>query len=321
MNRNLFTVSIAAAAIAVAPTAHAAYPDKPVRIIVPWAAGGSTDILARTLANQLNAALGQTFIVDNRPGASGNIGSDLVAKAKPDGYTLLLGLMNTHVVNPFIYTAMPFKGIDDFTAIGMLANVVTTLVVHPSLPVRDVKSLIAFAKAHPGKLACAMAGMGTSTHLNAVLFEKMAGVQMLYVPYKGGAPAVVDTVAGETQVMFTAATQTLPHVQSGRLKLLGVTSAKRAAMFPDVPAIAEALPGYEATVWYGVFGPAGMPKELTAFLNAQINRGMSLPEVRKRMDDIGVEIMNQTPDQFLAGIRRDVAAWEKLIRELNIKAD
>jgi tripartite-type tricarboxylate transporter receptor subunit TctC len=313
--------AIAAIAIAVAPQAHSAYPDKPVRIVVPWAAGGSTDILARTLANQLNAALGQPFIVDNRPGASGNIGSDLVAKAKPDGYTLLLGLMNTHVVNPMLYADMPFRGIDDFTPVGMLAIVVTTLVIHPSIPARNVASFIAFAKSHPGKLACATAGLGSSTHLNAALFEKIAGVRMLHVPYKGGAPAVVDTVAGQTQVLFTAATQTLPHVKSGRLRLLGVTSAKRAPMFPDAPAIAESLPGYEATVWYGVFAPAGMPKDLTAFLNAQINRGMALPEVRKRMEDIGVEIVNQTPDQFLATIRRDVTASEKLIRDLNIKAE
>ncbi|HYK16268.1 MAG TPA: tripartite tricarboxylate transporter substrate-binding protein, partial [Burkholderiales bacterium] len=215
--------AIAAVAMAAAPQAHSAYPDKPVRIVVPWAAGGSTDILARTLANQLNAALGQPFIVDNRPGAVGMIGSDLVVKAKPDGYTLLLGVMNTHVVNPALYVTMPFKGIDDFTPIGMLAIVVTTLVIHPSVPARNVAGLIAFAKSHPGKLACATAGTGSSTHLNAVLFEKLAGVQMLHVPYKGGAPAVVDTVAGQTQVLFTAATQTLPHVKSGKLRLLGVT--------------------------------------------------------------------------------------------------
>jgi tripartite-type tricarboxylate transporter receptor subunit TctC len=318
---HLLIHAITAIAIAVAPPATAAYPDKPVRIVVPWAAGGSTDILARTLANQLNAALGQPFIVDNRPGAVGMIGSDLVIKAKPDGYTLLLGVMNTHVVNPALYAAMPFKGIDDFSPIGMLAIVVTTLVIHPSVPARNVAGLIAFAKSHPGKLACATAGTGSSTHLNAVLFEKLAGVQMLHVPYKGGAPAVVDTVAGQTQVLFTAATQTLPHVKSGKLRLLGVTSTKRAAMFPDVPAIAESLPGYEATVWYGVFGPAGMPKELTAFLNAQIHRAMTLPEVRKRMDDIGVEIVNQSPEQFLATMRRDTAMWDKLIRDFNIQAE
>ncbi len=289
---HLLIHAITAIAIAIAPRAHSAYPDKPVRIVVPWAAGGSTDILARTLANQLNAALGQPFIVDNRPGAVGMIGSDLVVKAKPDGYTLLLGVMNTHVVNPALYAAMPFKGIDDFTPIGMLAIVVTTLVIHPSVPARNVAGLIAFAKSHPGKLACATAGTGSSTHLNAVLFEKLAGVQMLHVPYKGGAPAVVDTVAGQTQVLFTAATQTLPHVKSG-----------------------------EATVWYGVFGPAGMPKELTAFLNAQIHRAMTLPEVRKRMDDIGVEIVNQSPEQFLATMRRDTATWDKLIRDFNIQAD
>ena len=297
------------------------YPSRPVKFIVPYPVGGATDITARLVAEKLTAKWnGAPVIVENKPGVNGVIGTEMVAQSPPDGYTIGF-VASSHVVNPALYAAMPFKGIDDFSPIGMLAIVVTTLVIHPSVPARNVAGLIAFAKSHPGKLACATAGTGSSTHLNAVLFEKLAGVQMLHVPYKGGAPAVVDTVAGQTQVLFTAATQTLPHVKSGKLRLLGVTSAKRAAMFPDVPAIAESLPGYEATVWYGVFGPAGMPKELTAFLNAQIHRAMTLPEVRKRMDDIGVEIVNQSPEQFVATMRRDTATWDKLIRDFNIQAD
>ena len=301
--------------------AHAAYPDKPIRIVVAYAPGGTADILARALGNQLNAALGQPVIIDNRPGAAGNIGSDLVAKAKPDGYTLLLGIMNTHVVNPVLYKNMPFKGIDDFTPIGMIAVVVTTLVINPSVPASSVKELIAYAKANPDKLAFASAGSGSSTHLNAVQFEKMAGIRMLHVPYKGGAPAVVDTVAGQTQVLFTAATQTLPHVKSGKLKLLGVTSAKRAAMFPDVPTIGEQLPGYEATVWYGAFGPHDMAPELTHRLNADINRVMAAPEMKKRMEEIGVEVVSFTPEQFLASLRKEALYWEKMIREWHIEAE
>ena len=311
----------ALAASLAAHSSHAAYPDKPIRVIVPWAAGGSADILARTIGNQLNAALGQPVVVENRPGASGNIGSDLVAKSKPDGYTLLVGVMNTHVTNQALYKNMPFRGVDDFTPIAMVAIVVTTMVVHPSLPASNLKLFIALAKANPGKLAYASAGPGSSTHLNAALLEKMAGIQMLHVPYKGGAPAVLDTVAGQTQVLFTAATQTLPHVKSGRLRLLGVTSRQRAAMFPDVPTIAETLPGYEATVWFGAFGPAAMPKEVTSVLNAEINRAMTSPEIKKRMEETGVEVVNITPEQFLATMRREVPYWENLIREFGIKAD
>lgn len=302
-------------------SAHAAYPEKPIRIIVPWAPGGTTDILARTVADKLYVALGQPGIVENRPGAAGNIGSEVVAKSKPDGYTLLFGLMNTHVVNPALYKAMPFKGVDDFTPIAMLAIVVTTMVIHPSVPANNVREFIALAKANPGKLAYASAGTGSSTHLNAVVFEKMAGIQMLHVPYKGGAPAVLDTVTGQTQMLISAATQTLPHVKAGKLRLLGVTRSKRVAMLPDVPAIAETLPGYEATVWFGAFGPAGMPKEVTMRLNAEINRILISPEVKKRMDGIGVEVVNTTPEQFLATLRQEVAHWGKVIREFNIKAD
>lgn len=302
-------------------SAHAAYPEKPIRIIVPWAPGGTADILARTVANKLPAALGQPAVVDNRPGAAGNIGSELVAKSKPDGYTLLVGLMNTHVVNQALYTSMPFRGVEDFTPVSMLAAVVTTMVIHPSVPANNVKEFIAFAKANPGKLAYASSGNGSSNHLNAAVFEKMAGIRMLHIPYKGGAPAVLDTVAGQTQVLFTAATQTLPHVRTGKLKLLGITRSKRVAMFPDVPAIAETLPGYEALVWFGAFGPAGMPKDITATLNTEINRLMISPETNKMMEDMGVEVINTTPDQFLETLRKEVAYWDKVVRDYNIRAD
>lgn len=301
--------------------AHAAYPEKPIRIIVPWAPGGTADILARTVANKLHAALGQPAVVENRPGAAGNIGSELVAKSKPDGYTLLVGLMNTHVVNQALYPSMPFRGVEDFTPVSMLAAVITTMVIHPSVPANSVREFIAFAKANPGKLAYASSGNGSSNHLNAAVFEKMAGIRMLHVPYKGGAPAVLDTVAGQTQVLFTAATQTLPHVKTGKLRLLGITRGKRVAMFPDVPAIAETLPGYEAVVWFGAFGPAGMPKDITATLNTEINRLMISPETNKMMEDMGVEVINTTPDQFLETLRNEVAYWNKVIRDYNIRAD
>lgn len=318
--KNALLLSLVSTSVGVL-TAHAAYPEKPIRIIVPWAPGGTADILARTVANKLHAALGQPAVVENRPGAAGNIGSDLVAKSKPDGYTLLVGLMNTHVVNQALYPSMPFRGVEDFTPVSMLASVITTMVIHPSVPAGNVREFIAFAKANPGKLAYASSGNGSSNHLNAAVFGKMAGIRMLHIPYKGGAPAVLDTVAGQTQVLFTAATQTLPHVKTGKLRLLGVTRSKRVAMFPDVPAIAETLPGYEAVVWFGAFGPAGMPKDITATLNTEINRLMISPETNKMMEDMGVEVINTTPDQFLETLRNEVAYWNQVVRDYNIKAD
>jgi tripartite-type tricarboxylate transporter receptor subunit TctC len=302
-------------------TAQAAYPEKPVRIIVPFAPGGTADILARTLSSKLPAALGQPVIVENRPGAAGNIGTDLVAKSKPDGYTLLVGLMNTHVVNQALYPKMPFDGVADFTPIAMLAVVVTTMAIHPSLPAKNVKEFIAFAKARPGQIAYATAGTGSSTHLNAAVFEKMAGIEMLHVPYKGGAPAVTDTVAGQTQMIITAATQTLPHVKTGRLRLLGVTRAQRVAMLPDVPAIAESLPGYEALVWFGAFGPAGLSNEITTRLNKEINQLMSAPDTSAMMQKIGVEVVQMTPEAFQAKLREEAAHWTNVVRKYGIKIE
>ncbi|SDC85880.1 Tripartite-type tricarboxylate transporter, receptor component TctC [Cupriavidus sp. YR651] len=311
------TLSFAAAAAGAAD----AYPNKPVTLIVPWAAGGSTDILARVLSEHLTKALGQPVIVDNKPGASGNIGSAMVARAQPDGYTLLVGSMSTHAMNPALMANMPFKGVDDFTPLGLLAYVTNTMVVNPSVPANNVKELIAYAKANPGKLAYASAGPGSTNHLSAVLFEKMAGVQMLHVPYKGGAPAVVDTVAGQTQLLFSAGTQTLPHVKAGKLRLLAVTESKRSALLPNVPTVGETLPGYELAVWYGAFGPKNMPADLVARLNREINKAMSLPEVKAKMDAIGVETATSTPQEFGKIMRRDADRYGKLIRDLGIHGE
>jgi len=297
------------------------WPTKPITLIVPWAAGGSTDILARTLSEQLTKSLGQPVIVDNRPGASGNIGSAMVARAKPDGYTLLIGSMSTHAMNPALMSNMPFKGVDDFTPLGLLAYVTNTMVVNAAVPVHNVKELIAYAKANPGKVAYASAGPGSTNHLSAVLFEKMAGVQLLHVPYKGGAPAVVDTVAGQTQLLFSAGTQTLTHVKSGKLRLLAVTEAKRSALLPNVPTVGETVPGYELSVWYGAFGPKNMPPELVTRLNHEINRAMSLPEVKAKMEAMGVETATSTPQEFGKILRRDADRYGKLIRELGIQGE
>ena len=321
MISNLRRGLLAAALLGAAGTAMAAYPEKPITIIVPWAAGGSTDILARALGEQLTKSLGQPVIVDNRAGASGNIGSNFVAKAKPDGYTLLVGSMSTHAMNPALMDSMPFKGVDDFTPIAQMANVINTMVVSNSVPVKNVREFIAYAKANPGKLNYASAGGGSTNHLSAVLFEKAAGIQMVHVPYKGGAPAVLDTVADQTQVLFSAGTQTLPNVKAGKLKLLAVTEAQRSPLLPDVPTVAETLPGYEMSVWYGLFGPANMPRDLVDRLNAATNTALADPAIRARMDSIGVEITRTTPAQFSTILKRDAERYGKTIRDLGIKND
>jgi tripartite-type tricarboxylate transporter receptor subunit TctC len=312
----------AATAAALSPhgTRAQAYPERTVRIVVPWAPGGSTDILARVVAEQLRQSLGQPFIVENRPGASGNLGSDAVAKAAPDGYTILFGSMSTHAMNQALFASMPFKGVEDFAPIALLAFVTNTMVTHPAVPAKTVREFIDYGAANPGKIAYASAGAGSTNHLCAALFEKMAGVKMVHVPYRGGAPAVLDTVAGQTQLLFSAGTQTLEHVKAGKLNLLAVTEGKRAHLLPEVPTVAETVPGYEMAVWYGAFGPAGMPKELVARLNGEINRILFLPEVKKKMADIGVEVVNATPDELGATLRADAEKWGKLIKELGIGA-
>ena len=301
--------------------AAAQWPEKTISLIVPWAAGGSTDILARTLSQHLTQSLGQSVIVENRSGASGNIGSAYVARSKPDGYTLLIGSMSTHTMNQALYATMPFDGVKDFTPIAELALVTNTMVVNPSIKANTVGEFIEYAKANPEKIAYASAGAGSTNHLSAVLFEKMTGVKMVHVPYRGGAPAVLDTVADRTQVLFSAGTQTLPHVKTGKLKLLAVTEPNRSPLLPDVATVAETVPGYEMAVWYGAFGPAGMDPAIVQRLNSEINRILALPEVTKQMADMGVEVVQSTPAQFAQTLQRDADKYGKLVRDLNIRAD
>lgn len=294
------------------------YPSKPITLFVPWAAGGSTDILARIVGQQLHAAMGQPVVVENRTGASGNIGTAAVTRAAPDGYTLLFNTMSVHTMNHALFAAMPFDGIKDFSAITLLAYVTNTMVVHPSIPANSVAEFIAYAKANPGKIAYASSGAGSTNHLCAALLEKMAGIEMLHVPYRGGAPAVADTVAGQTQLFFTAGTQSLPHVKAGKLKLLAITEEKRSALLPDVPTVGETVPGYEMTVWYGAFGPAGMPADIVGKLNSEISRALFLPDVKQKMADIAVEVKSSTPDELAARMRADAQKWGAIIKSLNI---
>ena len=308
-------------AISAAGVLAQAYPAKPIRFVVPWAPGGSTDVLARIIAQKLNESWGQPMLVENRPGASGNLGSDVVAKAAPDGYTILVGSMSTHAMNGALYAKMPFKPVDDFAPVAILAYVTNVLVAHPSVKANTVAELIAFARANPAKLNYASAGSGSTNHLSAALFEKMAGISMTHVPYKGGAPAVVDLVGGQVDVFFTGSTNVLGHVKSGKLKLLGVTETNRAKVLPDLPTVGETLPGYEMAVWYGMFAPAGTPGDVVAKLNAEVNRIMQLPDVTARLAPLGAEVVTHGVAEFGRILRADEQKWTRIIREVGARAE
>jgi tripartite-type tricarboxylate transporter receptor subunit TctC len=299
--------------------AHAApYPERPITLVVPFAPGGSTDILARLVAGYLHEALGQPVIVENRSGASGNIGTAVVARSAPDGYTFLFNTMSVHTMNHALFAAMPFDGVNDFSPITLLAYMTNTMVLHASVPASNVREFIAYAKANPGKIAYASAGAGSTNHLCGALFEKMTQVSMVHVPYRGGAPAIADTVAGQTQLMFTAGTQSLEHVKAGTLRLLAVTEAKRSPLLPNVPTVAETVSGFEMAVWYAAYGPAGLSQGIIARLNTEIGRILFLPDVKKQMADIAVEVAKSSPNELAELTRADADKWGKIIKELNI---
>ena len=312
--------------LAAAPVSRAfaqgveSYPARNITLVVPFAPGGSTDILARIVGGHLQQALGQPVVIENRTGASGNIGTATVARAVPDGYTFLFNTMSVHTMNHALFASMPFDGVKDFSPIAMLAYVTNTMVIHPSVPARTVPEFIAYAKANPGKIAYASSGQGSTNHLCAALLEQMTGVRMVHVPYRGGAPAVADTVAGQTQLFFTAGTRSLEHVKAGKLRLLAVTEAKRSSLLPDVPTVSETVPGYEMAVWYGAFGPAGMPSAIVTRLNAEISRILFLPDVKNKMADIAVEVAKMTPEELGTLTKNDAEKWGTLIKELGVTA-
>jgi tripartite-type tricarboxylate transporter receptor subunit TctC len=298
-----------------------AYPVKPVRIVVPWAPGGSTDVLARLIGIKMSENWGQPAVVENKPGASGNIGSELVAKAPPDGYTLLVGSVSTHAMNPFLVASMPFKGVEDFSTIALAAYVTNVLVTHPSVPAKSVRELIELLKAQPGKIAYASAGNGSPNHVAAELFRRMAAVDMLHVPYKGGGPATTAIVGGQVGVLFTGLGNVWDHVKAGKLNLLAVTENRRSQLLPNLPMVGETLPGYEVAVWYGVWGPAGMRGDLVTKLNAEMNRILKLPDVKQRLDLMGAEHMSLSAREAHQLLQREYERWGKIIRESGIKAD
>jgi tripartite-type tricarboxylate transporter receptor subunit TctC len=313
--------AIFTAVFAASLPAQAQYPSKPIRIVVPFAAGGTSDILARAIGPKLTGAWGQPVVVENRAGANGNVGADFVAKSAPDGTTLLLSDVGALAINPSVYPDMPFDPARDFSPIVMLSYSPHVLAVHPSLPVRDVKELIAYAKANPGKLNFANSGTGGAPHLAGVEFAARAGVQWTYIPYKGGSAAVQDVIAGNANVLFNGMLATYPSVKAGRLKGLAVSSAQRVPSAPELPTVAETLPGFETGSYQGLLAAAGTPREIVAKLNAELTRILNTEEMKAFLARQGTEVRAGAPEALGSFIVSEKARWAKVVKEAGIKAD
>jgi len=319
----LVTTILIAAVLAIAIPAHAqTYPSKPIRIIVPYPAGGTSDILARTIGQRLSESLGQPVVVENKPGANGNVGADFVAKSPPDGHTLLLADIGALAISPSVYPTLPFDPVKDFAPVTMVAYSPHILVVHPSVPASSVHELVQLAKAKPGKLNFAISGVGGAPHLAGVDFAMRTGIDWTYIPYKGGAQAIADVAGGQADITLNGMLATYPLVQGGKLKLLAVSSAKRMSAIPDVPTIAESgVPGFESGSWQGVVAPSGTPKEIVARLNGEILRIVNAADMRDRLGKQGADVRTTTPDEFAAFIRTETAKWAKVVKDANIKVE
>jgi tripartite-type tricarboxylate transporter receptor subunit TctC len=308
---------------AVAATAHAqTYPAKPVRIIIAQAPGSTTDVVSRLLGQKLQEYTGQGFVIDARPGAGGSIGTEVAAKAPADGYTLIMGNNSTHGANPALYGKLGYDAARDFAPITLVASTPYVLVVHPSLPVTTVKQLIALAKARPGQINYASAGNGSTHHLSGELLKTMGGIDMVHIPYKGTTPAITALISGEATMMFATATGIVPHVKSGKVKALAVTTAKRAPALPDTPTVAEAaLPGFEIISWFGLLAPAGTPAPILQRLNTETVKALATPEVRAGLANQGLDVASSTPEAFADYIRSEIAKFTKLAKAANIRMD
>ena len=315
------TIAVVAIGFGSAP-ASAAYPDHAITIVVPFPPAGTTDILARVVGDALARRIGQPVIIENRPGAGGNIGAVRVAKATPDGYTLVMGTVGTHAINMSLYRDPGFDATKDFAPITRVANVPNVLVVNAASPYRDLKQLTVYAKAHPDELTFASSGNGTSIHLAGELFKKMTGIEMRHIPFKGSAPAITSLLAGQTDMMFDNLPSSFAQIRAGKLRALAVTSATRAPTLPDVPTIAESgLPGFEATSWFGLLAPAGTPPAIVATLNAQIIAVLADPAVKAKLDEQGAVAHPETPEQFARFIRDETAKWSKTVKDSGATVD
>jgi len=305
-----------------AATAHAQWPNKAVRFVVPFPAGGSTDVVGRLIADHLRQGLGQPFVIDNRAGAGGTVGSDAVAKAAPDGYTMLICTSSTHAIASGLYgSKLPYDQVRDFAPVTLIGSATILLVVHPSVAAKTVPELIALAKAKPGTLNFASSGNGGVSHLTGEYFKSLAGIEMQHVPYKGDTPMIIDLVGGRVSLAFGTAVAFLPHVQKGALNALAVTNAKPSPVAPNLPTVAATLPGFEALQWFGILMPAGTPPEIVAKLNAEVVKILKVPEVRERLQAMGIEIAGNTPEQFAAFMRSETAKWGRIVKDSGAKID
>ncbi|GAA4341276.1 tripartite tricarboxylate transporter substrate binding protein [Pigmentiphaga soli] len=311
---------IACASLTAPASAQPAYPSGPIRMVVPFGAGGLTDILARLIADKLAANEGWQIVVENKTGAGGNIGAADVARSRPDGQTLLMGSIGTNATNPFLYKTMPYDPRKDFAPITMAASGTLLLVCDPNLPFRDTAGLIAYAKAHPGALSYASGGMGASQHLAGELLKSTAGIDIRHVPYKGLAPAIPDLLGGRVSMTFDMATA-LPYVKQGRLRAIAVANPQRSSALPDVPTIGETVPGYAASAWYGLFAPAGTPQPVIARLNAAITRILRTPDLRERLIALGAEPAASTPEEFGRFVQAESDKWSKVLKAIDIQLD
>ncbi len=302
-----------------APVGAQSYPAKPIRIVVPLAPGGGVDIIARTVGQKMTESLKQPVLVDNRPGGATVIGTEIVAKSPPDGYTLVMA-SSSHAIHGILYK-LPFDPIKDFAGVSLLATSPLVLVVHPTVPAKSVKELIALAKKHPGKLNFGSSGTTSVLHLSGEMFNIMAGVRTVHIPYKGAGPALTDIIAGQIEMMFSTPVSTLPHVRAGKLRGIAVTGARRSAAAPEFPAVAELLPGFEAGAWYTLLAPAGTPTAVIARLNTEALKAVQLPDVSSRLAGDAVEVVGSTPEQAIQHIQGEIARWTKVIRAAAIKAE
>jgi len=314
-------VALLAAALSQAASGQA-YPARPLHFVVAFPPGGGTDIVARAIAEKLARSLGQQVVVDNRPGAGGNVGTEIVAKSAPDGYTILMGSVGPLAINPSLFASLPFDPLRDLAPITLAATTPNVLVVHPSLPVRTVQDLIALARARPGALNFASSGHGTPAQLAGELFNVAAGVKMVHVPYKGAAPALADLLGGQVQLMFSTMPPALPHIREGRLRALAVTSLRRSAAMPELPTLDEAgLPGFEAVTWHGVLAPAGTAPEIVERLNRELVAVLHAPDVVARLSAQGAEPVGSTPQEFARYIREESAKWARVVRASGARAE
>lgn len=326
-HRVLAALAATCALAAVAPAHAQPYPAKPVRIVVPFPPGGTTDIVARAVGAELQKIWGQSVVIDNRGGAGGNIGADVVAKSEGDGYTLLMGTVGTHAINQALFAhsgqKMPFDPVKDFVPVTLCAAVPNVMVIHPKLPVNSVAEFIQYAKANPGKLNMASSGNGTSIHLTGELFKTVTGTYMVHFPYRGSAPALTDLIAGNMNVMFDNLPSALPHIKSGRLKALAVTSKSPSPALPGLPTIEQAanLKGFDASSWFGLFAPAGTPRAIVDKIQSDVAKALAVPEVRQRLVSQGAEPGGNTPDQFAAFIKGETEKWTRVVKFANAKVD